>query len=81
MITPDRIAVEKLDGTLVSERRAPKGSFAGPSVGLITAQNLLRGRFSGPVCFVNPKHATVAGHACYPSVGALPLGLGKEVGE
>ena len=42
------------------------------SVGLITAQNLLRDGFSGPVWFVNPKHETVAGHACYPSVGALP---------
>lgn len=27
--TPDRIAVEKLDGTVVAERRAPKDSFAG----------------------------------------------------
>jgi hypothetical protein len=29
MFTPDRIAVEKLDGTLVAERRAPRDSFAG----------------------------------------------------
>jgi hypothetical protein len=29
MFTPDRIAIEKLDGTLVSERRAPRDSFAG----------------------------------------------------
>ena len=29
MFTPDRIAIEKLDGTLVAERRAPKDSFAG----------------------------------------------------
>lgn len=28
-LTPDRIAVEKLDGTLVAERRAPRDSFAG----------------------------------------------------
>jgi hypothetical protein len=27
--TPDRIAIEKLDGTLVAERRAPRDSFAG----------------------------------------------------
>jgi hypothetical protein len=27
--TPERIAIEKLDGTLVAERRAPKDSFAG----------------------------------------------------
>jgi hypothetical protein len=29
MLTPDRIAIEKLDGTLVAERRDPKDSFAG----------------------------------------------------
>ena len=29
MFTPDRIAIEKPDGTLVAERRAPKDSFAG----------------------------------------------------
>jgi hypothetical protein len=29
MFTPDRIAIEKLDGTLVSERHAPRDSFAG----------------------------------------------------
>src|SRR5215468_9105250 len=29
MFTPDRIAIEKLDGTLVAERHAPRDSFAG----------------------------------------------------
>jgi hypothetical protein len=29
VFTPDRIAIEKLDGTIVAERRAPKDSFAG----------------------------------------------------
>jgi hypothetical protein len=29
MFTPERIAIEKLDGTPVAERRAPKDSFAG----------------------------------------------------
>jgi hypothetical protein len=29
MFTPDRIAIEKLDGTLVAGRHAPKDSFAG----------------------------------------------------
>ena len=29
MFTPDRIAIEKLDGTLVAERKAPRDSFAG----------------------------------------------------
>lgn len=47
-------------------------SNAPDSVGLITAQNLLAGGFAGPVWLVNPKHSTVAGHACYSSVAALP---------
>ena len=42
------------------------------SVGLITAQSLLSGGFSGPIWFVNPKHSTIAGHDCYPSVAELP---------
>jgi len=29
MFTPDRIAIEKLDGTVVTERHAPRDSFAG----------------------------------------------------
>jgi hypothetical protein len=29
MVTPDRIAIEKLDGSVVAERRAPRDSFAG----------------------------------------------------
>ncbi|MGO9684693.1 MAG: hypothetical protein ACLPTZ_19310 [Beijerinckiaceae bacterium] len=29
MFTPDRIAIEKLDGTIVAERRDPRDSFAG----------------------------------------------------
>ncbi len=29
MFTPERIAIEKLDGTLVAERQAPRDSFAG----------------------------------------------------
>jgi hypothetical protein len=29
MFTPERIAIEKLDGALVAERYAPKDSFAG----------------------------------------------------
>lgn len=32
MFTPERIAIEKLDGTLVAERRAPRDSFAGHQV-------------------------------------------------
>ena len=32
VFTPERIAIEKLDGTLVAERRAPRDSFAGHQV-------------------------------------------------
>jgi acetyltransferase len=42
------------------------------SVGLITARNLLRGGFGGPIWLVNPRHSAVEGHACFPSVAALP---------
>jgi acetyltransferase len=42
------------------------------SVGLITAQNLLGGGFSGPVWLVNPRHESIAGHPCFPSIAALP---------
>jgi acetyltransferase len=42
------------------------------SVGLITARNLLAGGFAGPIWFVNPKHSSIEGRDCYPSVAALP---------
>jgi acetyltransferase len=42
------------------------------SVGLITARNLLGGDFSGPIWLVNPKYSAIEGHACYPTVAALP---------
>ena len=42
------------------------------SVGLITARNLLAGGFAGPIWLVNPKHSSIEGHDCYPSVAALP---------
>jgi acetyltransferase len=42
------------------------------SVGLITARNLLAGGFAGPIWLVNPKHSSIEGRACYPSVAALP---------
>jgi acetyltransferase len=42
------------------------------SVGLIVAENLLAGGFAGPVWFVNPRHAEIAGRPCHPDVAALP---------
>jgi hypothetical protein len=42
--TPDRIAIEKLDGTLVAERLDPKASFAGH--GLTTPWDALHRAYS-----------------------------------
>ena len=42
------------------------------SVGLITAQNLIKGGFTGPIWFVNPKYQTIEGRQCHASVSALP---------
>jgi acetyltransferase len=42
------------------------------SVGLITARNLRRGGFNGPVWLVNPKYRDIEGHPCHPSIAALP---------
>jgi acetyltransferase len=42
------------------------------SIGLITARNLLRGGFGGPLWFVNPKYRQIEGQPCYPSIAALP---------
>jgi len=42
------------------------------SVGLITARNLLRGGFAGPIWLVNPKYRDIDGHPCHPSIAALP---------
>ncbi len=42
------------------------------SVGLITARNLLRGGFGGPIWLVNPRYRDIEGHPCYPSIAALP---------
>ncbi len=42
------------------------------SVGALVMRNLQRGGFAGSVWPVNPRHATVAGLPCHPSVRALP---------
>lgn len=42
------------------------------SIGATVARNLLAGGFKGSVEFVNPKHASVAGHPCHRSIAALP---------
>ncbi|MFA7386970.1 MAG: CoA-binding protein, partial [Thiohalobacteraceae bacterium] len=41
------------------------------SVGTLVFENLLSGGFTGPVYPINPKHETVAGHTCYPTIAAV----------
>lgn len=42
------------------------------SIGAMVARNLLAGGFNGPIAFVNPKHASIAGRPCFPSIADLP---------
>jgi acetyltransferase len=42
------------------------------SVGKVLTDNVLKGGFAGDVYLVNPHHATIAGHRCYPDIEALP---------
>ena len=46
MFTPERIAIEKLDGTLVGERHAPRDSFAGHQMNM-PCDPLHRAYFNG----------------------------------
>jgi acetyltransferase len=42
------------------------------SVGAIVTANLAEGGFAGPLWLVNPRHESINGAKCYPSVAALP---------
>ena len=66
-------------------RRAPLDAFFHPhkiavigaseeqgSVGRTLLWNLLKAPFAGTVFPVNPKHATLLGAQCYPSIGQVP---------
>ncbi len=67
------MTIRNFDALLKPRSVALIGASTRPgSVGLITAQNLLSGGFSGPIWLVNPKHRTIAGHECHPSIAALP---------
>ncbi|MCG6902557.1 MAG: CoA-binding protein, partial [Rhodobacter sp.] len=44
-------------------------SEKGDSVGAKVFANLMAGGFAGPIVPVNPKHKSVAGRPCFPSIG------------
>ncbi len=67
------MTIRNFDALLNPRSVALIGASSRPgSVGLITAQSLLSGGYSGPIWFVNPKHRTIAGHDCYASIAELP---------
>ena len=67
------MTIRNFDALLEPRSVALIGASARPgSVGLITAQSMLDGGFSGPIWLVNPKHREIAGHECHASVADLP---------
>src|SRR5262245_3796876 len=67
------MTVRNLDQLLAPKSVALIGaSIEEGSVGLITARNLVRGGFRGPVWLVNPKYREIEGHPCHPSIADLP---------
>ncbi|MGH8765844.1 MAG: CoA-binding protein, partial [Burkholderiales bacterium] len=74
MLTPTRRAVytrTELDRLLAPRSIAVVGaSPRAASFGMRTLENLAH--FKGAIYPVNAKYQEVAGHACYPSLAALP---------
>jgi len=67
------MTIRNLDKLLAPASVVLVGASPKPaSVGNIVARNLLQGGFSGPIWFVNPRHAEVEGVRCYASVRDLP---------
>jgi acetyltransferase len=67
------MTIRNFDALLKPKSVALIGASPKPGrVGLITARNLLKGGFRGPLWFVNPKHREIEGHPCYASTAALP---------
>src|SRR5215470_6570861 len=42
------------------------------TVGRTTVENLLKGKYAGPLFAVNPRYESVLGVACFASLAALP---------
>ncbi|WP_421937485.1 acetate--CoA ligase family protein [Phenylobacterium sp.] len=67
------MSARNLDGLFAPSVIALIGANARPgAVGNVLAANLLSGGFAGEVLFANADGASVLGHACSPSVAALP---------
>jgi acyl-CoA synthetase (NDP forming) len=63
----------RLDPLLRPSSIALLGATERPgSVGRQTIENLLRGRYPGPLYAVNPNYESVCGIQCYPDLAALP---------
>jgi len=66
------MTIRNLEKLLAPASVALIGASTNPrGVGLWLARNLIRG-FKGELALVNPHHAEIEGHACVPSIAALP---------
>ena len=67
------MTARNLSSLLAPKSVALVGATTRPgSVGATVARNLLGAGLPGPVWFVNPKHAEIAGTRCFPDVASLP---------
>jgi len=67
------MTVRNLEHVLRPRSVAVIGASGEPgSVGNTLTANILSGGFQGHVYLVNPHHASIGGHKCFPSVASLP---------
>jgi acetyltransferase len=67
------MTIRNLDSLLKPGSVAVIGASPTPgTVGSVLVKNLHLAGFVGPLHLVNPRHATIDGHAVYPDVAALP---------
>ena len=67
------VTVRNLDALFRPKSVAVIGASDRPgSIGAMVWARVLEGGFAGPLWAVNPKHATLGGHAVIPDVGDLP---------
>ncbi|HEX2842531.1 bifunctional acetate--CoA ligase family protein/GNAT family N-acetyltransferase [Hyphomicrobium sp.] len=67
------MSIRNLDSLFAPRSIALVGASPQPgSVGRIVASNLRSGGFSGDIWLVNPRHTSIDGTPCFPSVSSLP---------